>query len=98
MMPRPATRERRERFINDHDRMFAPEFHKALKRVMDRHPGFSFFTDDQIEEIVSEIVRAERWSHSFMVKERSRYWREKTAADAINDVRKDLAEIAGSAA
>lgn len=97
-MPRPATRERRERFIADHDTMFAPAFHKALKRVMDRHRGLSFFTDGQIEEIVAEMVDTERRSHSFKVKERTRYWREKTAAAAINDVRKDLAEIAGSAA
>lgn len=96
-MPRPATRERRERFIADHDTMFAPSFHKALKRVMDRHRGLSFFTDEQIEEIVAEMVRAERWSHSFKVKERSRYWREKTAAAAISDIRKDLAEIEGRA-
>lgn len=97
-MNRPATRQRRERFIEDHDSMFAPEFHKALKRVMDRHRGLSFFTDDQIEEIVSEMVATERRSHSHMVRERSRYWRDKSLAAAINGIRADLAEIDGRAA
>ena len=97
-MTRPATRQRRERFIEDHDSMFAPAFHKALKRVMDRNGGLSWFTDDQIEEIVSEMVDTERRSHSHMVRGRSRYWRDRSLAAAINGIRADLAEIDGRAA
>lgn len=97
-MTRPATRERRERFIEDHDSMFAPAFHKALKRVMDRAGGLSWFTDDQIEEIVSDMAATERWSHSHMIRERSRYWRDRRLAAAIDGIRSDLAEIDGRAA
>ena len=91
-----ATRERRERFIDDHDSMFAPAFHKALKRCMDRAGGLSFFTDEQIEQIVSDMVAAERASHSHKIRERSLHWRR--VAAAIDGIFGNLADIDGRAA
>ena len=92
----PATRQRRERFIDDHDSMFAPAFHNALKRCVDRAGGLSWFSDEQIEEIVSEMVATERASHSHMIRERSRHWRR--VAAAIDGIRGDLGAIEASEA
>lgn len=38
-------------------------FDRALNRVIERHPGMSFYTDEQIEEIRKQMVEDEWFSH-----------------------------------
>jgi hypothetical protein len=63
-----ATRQRRERFISEHDSQFSGEFDKALFACMRAAGGLAFFTDKQIEQIAAEMVRRERQSHSMAVR------------------------------
>lgn len=73
-MRKIATRARKEKFIRDMDTAAGREFDRALDRVIGQHGGLSFFTDEQIAEITSEMARKERWSHSLMIRNRRAAW------------------------
>jgi len=55
-MTRPASRERREAFIETFDTLTGRDFDRALKACMHRAGGLAFFTDEQIEQIAAEMV------------------------------------------
>lgn len=75
-MQRPATRERRERFI----RTFKPaELRRAIDVVMHDNGGLNFFNDDQIAEISDWLVSEER-SRTHRNIQNRRAWRAGRAA------------------
>lgn len=70
MMSRPATREREERFIKSFNGFQGLDFDAALDRILSRR-GNSFFTDEQMAEITSEMVDRARFSQSLRVRNRA---------------------------
>ena len=68
-MPRPTTRERQKRFIASFDGVQGLDWSAALDRLLARH-GLSFFTDEQVEDIASEMVERARFSQRIRVRNR----------------------------
>ena len=67
-MSRRAHHEKQIRF---HDDWAGAEFDKALSRVISRHGGLAFFTDDQIAEIRSDLIQRE-WDVPRRIRNRNR--------------------------
>lgn len=87
-MTRPASRERRERFILSFDSSPAvPRFMEALRDCIRRGGGLSWFTDEQIEQIAARLANDARWTTRLNVRNR------RSAAAAITAIRADLAEM-----
>lgn len=66
---RPATRERQQRFAKSFDGVPGLDWSAALDRLLDRR-GLSFFTDEQMSEIASELVERARLSQRLRVRNR----------------------------
>ncbi|WP_089177111.1 hypothetical protein [Bosea sp. AS-1] len=64
-----TTRERQERFAKDFDGVHCLDWSAALDRILARR-GLSFFTDEQVEEIVSAMVERARFSQRLRVRNR----------------------------
>lgn len=47
-------------------------FERALNRVVGSHPGMSFYTDEQIEEIRAQMVKDAWFSHQINRQNRRR--------------------------
>lgn len=67
-----APRARHEHQINLLNSTFGREFDKALDRVIVRHRGLSFFTDEQISEIRAEMIEREWFRHKLNRENRKR--------------------------
>lgn len=67
-MSRRAHHEKQIRF---HDDWTGAEFDKALTRVINRHGGLGFFTDDQIAEIRADMIQRE-WDVPRRIRNRNR--------------------------
>ncbi len=65
-----ATRERQERFIKDFNGVQGLDWSAALDRLLARH-GLSFFTDEQVEDITSEMVERARFSQRLTIRNRA---------------------------
>lgn len=65
-------RSRHEHQINLNSTTFGGELDLAMARVMSRHPGLSFFTDEQISEIRAEMIRREWFCHKHRRENRKR--------------------------
>lgn len=63
-------RARHEYQIRLHDDRAGEAFDRALTRVISRHGGFAFFTDDQIAEIRAEMIQRDWASHQIVRKHR----------------------------
>jgi hypothetical protein len=67
---RRSTRERQERFIKSFDRHPGSTLDDALGKLLSRH-GWAWLTDEQIEEIASEVVDSARFSQRLRVRNRA---------------------------
>ena len=56
-------RARDEASIHRLDSTFGREFERALDRVLSRHSGLSFWTDEQLAEIRTQMVADAWFSH-----------------------------------
>lgn len=68
-MPRPATRERQERFAETFDGVQALDWRASVDRFLSRE-GMSWLTDEQMEEIVSDMVGHARVSQKLRMRNR----------------------------
>lgn len=66
------TRARHEHQIRMLDSTFGGELDDAITRVMNRHRGLSFFTDEQIAEIRAEMIEREWFRHKLNREHRKR--------------------------
>lgn len=66
-----SRRAHHEKQIDRLDTRFGNEFDRALSRVIDRHGGLAFFTDDQIAEIRAEMIQRE-WDVPRRIRNRNR--------------------------
>lgn len=69
-MPRTASRQRQERFAKDFDGVQGLDWSAALDRLLCQQ-GLSFFTDEQMAEITSEMVDRARLSQRLRVRNRA---------------------------
>jgi hypothetical protein len=68
-MAKPTTRERQARFIASFEGVQGLDWSAALDRLLARR-GLLFFTDEQVEEIASEMVERARFSQRLRVRNR----------------------------
>lgn len=66
------TRARHERQILLNSSTFGREFEQAVHRVISRHRGMDFFTDEQIAEIRAELIDRHWFSHKLTRANRKR--------------------------
>lgn len=64
-------RAKHETSIRWLDSTYGREFDRALDRVISRHRGLSFWTDEQIEEIRAQMVK-DAWSSHRLNRENRR--------------------------
>lgn len=64
-----ATRQRQERFAKSFNGVQGLDWSAALDRVLAER-GLSFFTDEQMDELASEMVRRARFSQRVRVRNR----------------------------
>ncbi|MBA4220191.1 MAG: hypothetical protein C0458_05615 [Methylobacterium sp.] len=69
MAMKHATRQRQERFAKSFDGVQGLDWSAALDRLLAQR-GLSFFTDEQMEDIASEMVRRARFSQRLRVRNR----------------------------
>lgn len=64
-----ATRQRQERFAKSFNGVQGLDWSAALDRLLAER-GLSFFTDEQMDELASEMVRRARFSQRIRVRNR----------------------------
>lgn len=65
-----ATRERQERFAKSFDGVQGLDWSSALDRLLSER-GLAFLTDEQMDEIASEMVDRARFSQRLRVRNRN---------------------------
>lgn len=66
------SRDKHEASIRWLDTYSGREWQRALDTVIMRHPGLSFYTDEQIEEIRAQMVKDAWFSHQINRQNRRR--------------------------
>lgn len=69
-MTRPATRERKERFIKSFEGAAVRDAAMLVDRRLSRH-GLSWLTDEQLDEITADLVSDARFSQTLRIRNRN---------------------------